>query len=319
MFCGYCGGEIQPGATRCPHCGRLLAEPKQPSRRHFPWLGFVLIVLAVVAVVMVILAWNLLGDREEHAVTTVATPPAQSRDFTESQAMSPVFSETAPKETDGPEPAPPDSTHSKAVGLEDVIGIYAKEQFSYENLMGDVVDISCTVPMFILDTPDARACNEELLGACARYLEDIEYAMETETHTDVTEIYYEAWILDDTVTLLVTVGSNTDCTRYYAYTLDLTNGELVDRDRLAVRLGVTPEELKAAGQEALEEAFVGMYGDFGTDDFYDSQLERTISEENLEESVFYRTRNGEVMLLADVYSLAGADRYAHLIPVALSR
>lgn len=318
MFCGYCGGEIPSGAACCPYCGRPLGGPLPPPRRRFPWLVVLLALLAVAAVVMVILVINLPShDVTSSAPETTAQNQIHTTDPPDSEppetGTQPEPSVTSAPETSGPT----DTTVPRAVTVEDVIGVYARKRFQYQDSVGNDYDISCTVPMFILNTPDARACNDAFLGDCASVLDELERSQEEETSPWTAGIHYEAWIYDGTVTLLVSVESMVDVDSYYVYTLDVDTGELVDGEDMALLCGMTFDQLKKTAQDALQAYFESLYKSAEQDDFYETQLERTLSPENLETVTFYRTETGALMMQATVYSLAGAQSYERMIPIPL--
>ena len=103
----------------------------------------------------------------------------------------------------------------------------------------------------------------------------------------------------------------------YVYTLDVDTGELVDGEDMALLCGMTFDQLKKTAQDALQAYFESLYKSAEQDDFYETQLERTLSPENLETVTFYRTETGALMMQATVYSLAGAQSYERMIPIPL--
>ena len=69
-------------------------------------------------------------------------------------------------------------------------------------------------------------------------------------------------------------------------------------------------------QPRLEEYYRSSYSGYPgseTDEYYQMQLQNTISYENVAKVMPYISVNGELCCVATIYSLAGADSYDHLV------
>lgn len=297
MECGNCGWILPESQKRCPHCGEKAGVPGQRKRKK-PWgfwLGLVLAVIGVALAIalLVFIIWSESARNADEAHTT-----AINRETTAA--------------------APSESTITAAISrLDDAVMTYRQERIQYTDDVGNEYDAHFDIPMLLLDSADARVCNEAVLERCMAVLNECLLARDEGCSLCWTGIHYSAWLYADTVTLLVTLDSTTDYHENLVYTLDMNDGHLVDRTDMAARLGVTEETLVEAGKAALEERFRQKYGALETDVFYHQQLGRTLTDENLDLSTFYRDQAGQLTILAHVYSLAGADCYEEFVSVIL--
>lgn len=297
MECGNCGWILDEGQGRCPHCGEKAGASKRPKGKK-PWsfwVGLALIAIAGVAAI-VLLAF------------VIRTESARNADAPYTAATSEGITATAPSAS---------AVAATAPRLEDAVMTCRQERIQYTDDVGNEYDARFDIPAVLLDSADARACNAAIQERCMAVLNECLLARDEGYSLGWTGIHYSAWLYGDTVTLLVTLDSTTDCDENLVYTLDMTDGHLVERGDMAARLGVTEEALVEAGKAALEKCFRLKYGTLETDTFYHQQLERTLTDENLELSTFYWDQTGQPAILARVYSLAGGDYYEELVPVIL--
>lgn len=233
-----------------------------------------------------------------------------------------VISTTLPKEESVPFSAPETGPAEDAVvppsaETEAWITIDRQEQVQYTDSVGNDYDAVYTIPVFAVDSPDARACNQALREAGEAVVEAALQNQQDGTSLVDLGMDYETWVRDNSVTLLVTISNSWDCDRHLIYSLTLPEGALLDRDSMAAAWDLTPEQADAAISATLRQCFEERYAVVEQDDFYREQLERTCSDENLADAVLYPASDGTPMVLAKIYSLAGGDYYERMIPLVM--
>ena len=193
---------------------------------------------------------------------------------------------------------------------------YRQERIAYTDSVGNRYDEIFTIPAFTLTSADAVACNKGLRLTGESAIAEAQAAM-TEGYSLPCGLSYTAWDDGKYVTVVMTLSTDSDYWAYYVHTLSLPEGELQDWDDMAAAYGLTGQEARAAVADTLADFFARNYGEATQDEFYQEQLLRTCAEENLDEAVLFPDSQGNLMVMARVYSLAGADSYWYLLPVEL--
>ena len=103
---------------------------------------------------------------------------------------------------------------------------------------------------------------------------------------------------------------------YYIYNVSTVTGEFVSNQVFIEQMGLTEEKYRQQLIMALENIFYELYGDFEQDDFFNSQLEFTLSESNLEKAIPFYTATDGLCVLIPVGSLIGAECYTRIVPLA---
>ena len=137
------------------------------------------------------------------------------------------------------------------------------------------------VPYINIDSPDARAANEELYGLygelidsfneCARMSD--EYGNSGYSVSD-----YDAYVLDEAVSVLVTQtsgGTDVPSHDYYAYSFSRDDGHLLNYEEACAIAGTTVEE---AGETVKENIRESTLKDFSDAPDIDSYIEQSIEE-----------------------------------------
>lgn len=218
--------------------------------------------------------------------------------------------ETQP-ETQPTEPIPED------VSSDDLVEDYCDRELEYVDTNGNRMNCEYEVPALNLSSPDAAAVNQELQELADSVLAEATEAVKNRTGLADQGISYESWVKDRVLVLLVTVDNVWDCDRYLAYTFDLDTGARLDHEGIAQRMGDSPEELEAKLAQAVEREYRQTYEGMEEMDarFYAMQLDRSLDPENLAKAEIYPDESGTFMVVANIYSLAGADAYTHNFPL----
>lgn len=105
---------------------------------------------------------------------------------------------------------------------------------------------------------------------------------------------------------------------YQVYNFSISTGKELTRNELVQVYGLTMDKYSELAEQALGSAFWGNWNrddeNFQQTDFVDwfnQALENTISKANVDESIPYINLDGQLCMIAKIYSLAGADYYLH--------
>ncbi len=201
--------------------------------------------------------------------------------------------------------------------LEELVTVYRSEHLVYTDSVGNDYDITATLPQVNIQTPNGRDCNWEIRHNLEEYLNMTMGYMEEGVSTSISEIGYDAWIWENTLTLIVWQYFMYEYEEYYAYVFDLETGELMTDNEVALLWNAEEDTWKAAMLTAARQTFREKYAMAPEDEFYNQQMELTMSEESVEAATLYPTADGAPMVLYRIYALAGAEYYWHQVPLKL--
>lgn len=214
----------------------------------------------------------------------------------------------------------PTSTATEAPRrVEDLVEVQQQVHLQGADGVGNTYDYTYTVPGFTLDSPDAATCNQAILEACMPHIKQSQEADREGYSVLCMGIGYDAWLWEQVLTLLVTIDSDWGNTEYLLYQLDVDTGAQLQTKDLLALLGLSQAEFDQAARTAMETTFRTMYqgAEEAAGDFYQTQLDRTLAQENVDKAQLYLGEGGAPFLLCTIYSLAGADAYDHCIPLEL--
>lgn len=187
--------------------------------------------------------------------------------------------------------------------------------------VGNKYDCTYVLPEILLDSPDARKCNQEILDTYTPIMEEAQKELEDGVSLVNISISYEAYLWQDVLSVVVTVDSCWDMQDYGIWVFDAASGSLLDQTGLLEKLGVSQEDFierrKTGVSEWLESTLDGI-PDKDSSDFIRSLRERTLADENLDTSVLYLGEDGQPMLCCWIFSLAGAEAYLRCFPITLN-
>ncbi len=220
-------------------------------------------------------------------------------------------------ETEPSVPTENETTTQLPVTLADCVSVWKEQHVVYSDDVGNSYDILFSIPQINLSGEDVQEANEEIQSKCGSNLEQTLDASEKGYSAGIAGIYYEAYLNDGILTVLVHIDTQYDYNTYLLYSFDTATGEDLDNDDMAVILGCDEAALDARIRNCMVDCFETLYSDVRENaaDFYDEQLARTCSEDNIDDAEVYLGEDGEPYVLARIYSLAGAEDYYHLLPL----
>lgn len=254
-----------------------------------------------------------------------ATPPEDTKpDTTTAPDTTPAQTEATVETTVAAELSAPVYPERSVTALpekanvEDVVSSYWEETLEWVDKPGNACSLPIAIPQIHPFSDDAIRCEKEIFDILFPIAEETLTHMEEKLSQSWAKIGYEAFVNEDVLSLVIVKETDYDLTEYHVYNLDLSTGEQLTREGLLEKLAVSEADFKAAAESAVEETFVNRYGEKGKNadqDFYQEQLERSLSKENLEKTEIYLDAEGKAVLVADVYAMAGAASYPTRIPL----
>lgn len=175
------------------------------------------------------------------------------------------------------------------------------------------------IPEIMLSGDDVESINNEIwetlfTGAIIRNHEGIQKGS-TFVAYDVIDY---SWAVNGNILSLVITTSDpsTSWTDFYVYNVDITTGSEISRDTLLSTYGYSLDDYYKLAEQALGSQFWSGWDrdneNFQNNSFvswFNDALQKTISQENIDQSFPYINSKGELCIIAKVYSLAGADYY----------
>ncbi len=181
--------------------------------------------------------------------------------------------------------------------------------------------LSFRIPEINLDSPEVEAINNTIYSTMVPYAEEAEtkdsYAL------TCSEISY-TWAAYDNILSLVIQSemypNATPRTLYDIYNIDITTGTQLNKEELLQIYGMSSDEYFETARTALGSFWWDIYGEFvhqgafdNIIDFAQEQLSATISDNNVNSLLPFINESGDLCVAGDIYSMAGASKYAHVI------
>lgn len=128
-------------------------------------------------------------------------------------------------------------------------------------------------------------------------------------------IWWVCWS-GETCALIIVSSYPSDCRYYQVYNFNVITGERIDNETLMEFAGIDPEEFTEQAKAAAEQCYTQKYSYAEKDEFYEAQLNATVSDERINPDMrMYLEADGTLMLISPIGSLAGADSYEEFYPL----
>lgn len=170
------------------------------------------------------------------------------------------------------------------------------------------------LPKLLPFSEDAIACQKEIQDRFDPKLEEMR--QNASEGYSISHSYIEHFVYLNNTILSVVIHERSmfDSSAFTVYNFDIESGKQLDTQRLMSKLQITDYIEKFT--QAATKAFETNYGHFNHNDFYETQLETTISKNNIDKAKPYIAENGEVMVIINIYPMAGAAYYPEAIPLS---
>lgn len=258
------------------------------------------------------------NDKEKKPFGNVALPTGSGTDVTEPSATDPVLTLQPPvtEETTLP-------TEEPTTGVEDLVyETYSDSgefEMKYDDGATDIFYYSFHLPHISDSTQGAREINRSIDEHFGALIEQEYAAMSENWFPSYSCVGWYPSFYQELLVLVITAESLMDFSDYGVYCYNVTTGEWLQGSALLEYLYIDEQEFLEATREAAQECFISYYGDLPEEDRelygYDECLAWTVSDENidLDNLLFYPDENGEIVVIACIGSMAGADWYYHYV------
>ncbi|MGM9523629.1 MAG: hypothetical protein ACI3VU_04375 [Faecousia sp.] len=247
----------------------------------------------------------------------ITLPTTESTGTTDASATEQT---SAPTETEEPtEPTPEEPT----TGVEELVSEYYSDAGEYEYFYDDITSntfyYSYHLPAIASWSDGAQAINQSISETFGALIEEQYKAMEEGWFLDYNLVSWYPTFYNDLLIFVIVAESVSDFSSYGVYCYNQTTGEWLQGSALLEYLYIEEESFLEAARAAAEECFVSYFGDISEEERelygYDECLAWTVSDENinLENLMFYPDEHGEIVVIARIASMAGADWYYHYI------
>ena len=210
----------------------------------------------------------------------------------------------------------------------------ANKEIVYSSYSKFSSEYSYSIPYINIKSDDVNKINKEIENYY-KPLVEAELKDESEGHSiTMYNIKYTSYINDNILSLVISNQYPNDCIYYKVYNLDIYTGATIKNSDIIKLKNMTESKYLDMLKEQLEEKFISVNGskeklinnmrehpEFWTEDdiqqnskFYDIQFNSTISKNNYSmETPIFLNENGKLCIIANIYSMAGADSYYHII------
>ena len=248
--------------------------------------------------------------------------------------------QTEPVSTDAAQIPPQNTLQSgNPKTLSDWVFTNYEQTFSWRDGVNNFCSVSVTLPALAPVADFAITFNESILELGSRYIAELVECQQMGTSNVLTRVTYEAYLHDEVLSIVLIEDTAFDYTSYYTWSFDLEDREELSIAELCDKmLDMDYPEFILATNAITSHHFKEQYASyianmenqqnsadtyFETEppaelDFYYAILEQipydTVSIENRR---LFIGENGQVMLIYDAPSLAGASSYPTIIPFDL--
>ena len=170
------------------------------------------------------------------------------------------------------------------------------------------------IPKLLPFSEDAITCQNEIQDRFGPTLEEMR--QNASEGYSISHAYIEHFVyLNDTIlSVVIHERSVFDSSAFTVYNFDIESGKQLNIQELMNKLQITDYAEKFT--QTAKETFEANYGHFNHDDFYQTQLATTVNKENIDKVKPYVAENGKVMIIINIYALAGAAYYPEAVPLS---
>lgn len=231
-----------------------------------------------------------------------------------------------------PEATNPQSP-TETASIQPVATTIPKANIDYRNLVTDAYTDALInkygsqccyhIPQFNLPFNSAEQLNGKIYKQCFDILQkDVyNYIMDDEWYPFIGEMVYIWNYKDDLASVVIQIDAiDVAYWEYYVYTISTATGQEISMDELLTQFGMDRKAYYDLVYKRLTQywdewlADAESNGNFlANDTFFKECVARTLSDENICKTTPYINSNGGLSFVAEIYSMAGADSYLHLI------
>lgn len=197
--------------------------------------------------------------------------------------------------------------------------VYVDDVYSQDIRVSDDLLYGYHIPRVHLSGNYADAINTEIYNSLYSVAEDsVKQIGEYGYPSSSAGISYRWAVNGNILSLVILRQGEYALDEYMVYNINISSGEEVSTASLIQAAGLSEGEYYEKAKQVLGSRFWSGWdpssANFGYQyfvDFFNEQLKRTISNENIDQSHPYINENGQLCMIVRLYSLAGADSYWH--------
>ncbi len=215
-----------------------------------------------------------------------------------------------------------ESTGEEAAKTEDIEGSLAqyvqtamKETLTSVNRYGQTVQsVPVRLPKLLPFSADAATAQAEIQDTFDPIIANLRDEFSKGTTSYTHSIDYSAYRNNAVLSLVIHIRSSIDLDSFYVYSFDVETGKRLDTEALMNKLQIADYTEKFT--QAAKTAFEEKYPNFQKNEDYQARLADTVSKENIAKAMPYVAEDGKVMIVVNIYALAGAAYYPEVIPLS---
>ncbi len=176
------------------------------------------------------------------------------------------------------------------------------------------------IPKLLPFSEDASACQAEIQNEFDPWVEQIRTEMADGFSSMTAAIDYEAYLNDTIFSLVIHACSMIDLCSYRVYNFDIETGKRLDIAELMNKLQITDytQKVTQIAQDAFDAQLENCSDEYleREQDILAEQKGKNNSKENIEKAMPYVAEDGKVMVVINIYSIAGAEKYPKVFPLS---
>lgn len=188
-----------------------------------------------------------------------------------------------------------------------------KEEKAFSKEANDYVTYK--IPRINLSSFDASRVNDEIKEKYNEQFESI--SDDYKTDTDCLGIDYSYYTTQDIVSVVIKAQYKDNCVYHQVYNFDMSTGEQMDNYNLLGKLGKSFSDIKDTLKQAISDDYDKNYNSIGLASSYTKNLEKTLSDSNIDDVKLFIDENNELCAICKEYSDVGAGSYEHKVIISL--
>lgn len=288
---------------------------------------------AIVSASMIVLACLAACSDQPDTATSPSGTAAQTTAATASVSTTAPASESAPAETDAipmtereAEPQtvtdlPTDFTSADALAMVENV---MSEQGIYTDSLGNIAFYSYALPRLIADTADAQAINAEIDAYFGTRIREEMDGIDKGLSLSLSTVSYSVALRQNVLSLVILGEWDADYDEYRVYCYDCAAGRRLDTAAMLAEMGVSEQRFLDACKTGFRQYFERKYAMIPEEEWessgYNEALGRVDSEAYVNMDLMaYPEANGNIVVIAPIVSLAGAEYYYYPMKLDLNK
>ncbi len=199
------------------------------------------------------------------------------------------------------------------------------KELVYDVFNAEGSDYIYAIPAINIDAEEVMGINSQIEKECRENV-DPEIANSNQGISVFLHcVEYESYVNDNILSLVISQKYENDFVEYVVYNVDISTGKAIDNTELLERKDIPESELatilgdKYIELYGTEEEYINRFSDLTLIEdhkqWYRDQYNRTISGENCNDTLIFLNENNKINIIANIYSMAGADFYAYILEI----